>query len=287
MASATRTGGEHRVRRFARAFAADPVETLLYLPEEAGRRHEHRVAFDVDESWEEHLHGLLHVPWPCPQAERAAQLWAVVAEELRQRGLEFGRHSYGYYSDADESLARAAWCTVLHRRPEVVVETGVARGVISRIVLEALAENGRGHLWSVDLPHPFEQRLHSQTGIAVPDRLRTRWTYVEGSSRRRLPHLVKELGTVDVFVHDSLHTARNTRFEMERIAGVLAPGGVMLVDDISTHQGFGPWTRVPDLADSLVCPSADREGLFGVVRTTTAVRTARFRRHHLTPGELH
>jgi hypothetical protein len=259
--------GEHRVRRFAQAFAADPVETLLYLPEEASRRGEHAVDYRVDGSWEERLHALLGMPWPCPDTARGGELWAVVAEEMAELGLDFGRHTYGHYSDADESLARAVWCTVLHKRPEVVVETGVARGVVSRIILEALEAGGRGHLWSVDLPHPFERGLHTQTGVAVPDRLRARWTYVEGSSRRRLPHLVRELGAVDVFVHDSLHTARNTRFEMDQIAGVLTPGGVMLVDDISTHQGFAPWTRDLNRADTLVCRSADGEGLFGVVHT--------------------
>ena len=59
---------------------------------------------------------------------RRARVAAVagVGEELRRQGLEFGRHTYGAYSDADECLARAVWCTVRHQRPEVVVETGVA-----------------------------------------------------------------------------------------------------------------------------------------------------------------
>ncbi|GAA1269261.1 hypothetical protein GCM10009665_67250 [Kitasatospora nipponensis] len=266
MAGLLRSHGEHRVRRFARAFAADPVEALLYLPEEVSRQFEHPVDYPVDADWEQHLHHLLGAPWPCPQTPRAAALWSAVVAELRARGLAFGRHTYGQYSDADESLARAVWCTVVHRRAEVVVETGVARGVISRFVLAALEQNGGGHLWSVDLPHPFERSLHDQTGAAVPERYRPSWTYIEGSSRRRLPRLTRELGRVDVFVHDSLHTARNTRFEMGRIAEVLAPDGVMLIDDISTHQGFAPWLLDRPHAASLVCPSADGEGLFGVVR---------------------
>ncbi|WP_083975635.1 class I SAM-dependent methyltransferase [Kitasatospora mediocidica] len=274
MAHGSRGSGEHRVRRFARAFAADPVEALLYLPEEAAKRREHPVDYTVDEDWEAHLHELLGAPWPCPQADRAAELWAEVAAELRERGLAFGRHTYGHYSDADESLARAVRCTVLHRRAELVVETGVARGVITRFALDAMAAADRGRLWSVDLPHPFERELHTQTGAAVPDCLRHRWTYLEGSSRRRLPTLLRQLGQVDVFVHDSLHTARNTGFEMAAVAEVLAPGGVMLIDDISTHQAFAPWTRSP-AADTLVCPHADRQGLFGVVRAETRVRAVR------------
>jgi hypothetical protein len=270
MVRTSRSSDEHRVRKFARALAADPVETLLFLPEYASRRREHPVAYEVDEDWEPRLHQLLGAPWPCRLTAGARALWTTVVAELHERGLAFGRHTYGAYSDADESLARAVWCTVRHLQPEVVVETGVARGVVSRFVLEALEANGLGHLWSVDLPHPFERELHSQTGAAVRDR--SRWTYVEGSSRRRLPGLLRQLGRVDMFIHDSLHTARNTRFEMDRVGRALTPHGVMLVDDISTHQGFAPWIRDAGrtaAAGSLVCPSADREGLFGVVRTET------------------
>ena len=144
-----------------------------------------------------------------------------IAAELQTQGLRLGRQTYDKYSDAELSMARAAWCTVPHQRPSVVVETGVARGVTSRIVLEALNRNERGHLWSIDLPHPLKKDLHAQIGAAVPSSHRTRWSYVEGSSRRRLPSLLRSLAQVDLFIHDSLHTARNTRFEMEQTVRVL------------------------------------------------------------------
>jgi hypothetical protein len=96
---------------------------------------------------------------------------------------------------------------VLHLRPSVIVETGVARGVTSRFVIEGLDRNNHGQLWSIDLPHLFEQNLHAQTAAAIPDSCRSRWTYIEGSSRRRLPSLLRSLGQVELFIHDSLHTA--------------------------------------------------------------------------------
>jgi predicted O-methyltransferase YrrM len=262
--------GLSRLRRLGGAFVTDPLEAVHLVPEGVASYFEHRVGYDVDEAWEPHLHRLLGAPWPCPEADRAEALWEAVAGELRERGLAFGRHTYGQYSDADLSLARAVWCTVVHLRPDVVVETGVARGITSRIVLEALEGNSQGHLWSVDLPHPFERGLVAQTAAAVPQHRRQRWSYIEGSSRRRLPRLLRGLGRVDVFVHDSLHTARNTRFEMDRIGRVLAPGGVMLIDDISTHQGFADWVREAPGVSTLVCPSGDGEGLFGIVRTSPA-----------------
>jgi hypothetical protein len=181
--------------------------------------------------------------------------------------LRFGRQTYGEYSDAEISLARAAWCTVLHQHPSVVLETGVARGVTSRIVLEALIRNDQGHLWSIDLPHPFEKWLHRQTGAAVPASYRERWSYIEGSSRRRLPSLLRSLGRVDLFIHDSLHTARNTRFEMDSTLGAMTPGGIMIVDDISTHQAFADFARDFPSVETLVCPHSDRAGsFFGLVQ---------------------
>jgi hypothetical protein len=81
--------------------------------------------YEVDEAWDEHLHGLLGAAWPCPQRQRFDDLMTDIGALLSARGLAYGRHSYGGYSAADRALGRAAWCTVLHTQPEVVIETGV------------------------------------------------------------------------------------------------------------------------------------------------------------------
>jgi hypothetical protein len=156
------------------------------------------------------------------------------------------------------------WCAVMHAQPGVVIETGVAHGVTSRIVLEALRQNDRGHLWSIDLPHPLNHQLHTQTGAAVTDDCRARWSYLPGSSRQRLPALVTDVGHVELFIHDSLHTARNTLFELDQAASVMPPGGIMLVDDIRMHNGFTTFARRHPEYQIIICPSADRHGLFGI-----------------------
>jgi hypothetical protein len=50
-----------------------------------------------------------------------------------------------------------------------------------------------------------------------------------------MPSLVAKVGKVELFIHDSLHTCKNTLFEMEQAASVMPPGGVMLIDDIRSH----------------------------------------------------
>jgi hypothetical protein len=256
-----------KLGRFLRVAMATPVEAALFIPERISKRREYQPSYQPEPDWESHLHGWLGAPWPCPERAKLDLLWRDISSELQAQGLRFGRQTYGEYSDAELSLGRTAWCTVLHQRPSVVVETGVARGVTSRIVLEALNRNDHGRLWSIDLPHLFEKNLHVQTGAAIPDSHRGRWTYIEGSSRRRLPSLLRSLVKVDLFIHDSLHTARNTRFEMEQTLTYLAPGGIMIVDDISTHQAFANFAKDFPSLETLVCPHSDRAGsCFGLVR---------------------
>jgi hypothetical protein len=255
-----------KYERFLRAVMANPMEAALFIRERISARHDRPVSYEPDSDWEARLHSWFGAPWPCPERAKLDLLWHEVASELRARGLQVGRQTYGEYSDAEIALARATWCTLLHRRPSVVVETGVARGVTSRIVLEALKRNGHGHLWSIDLPHLFEKNLHAQTGVAVPDSLKPRWSYIEGSSRRRLPSLLRSVVQVDLFIHDSLHTERNTRFEMEQILSSLSPGGVMIIDDISTHQAFAMFAQDFPSLETIVCSHSDRAGsFFGLV----------------------
>jgi Methyltransferase domain len=248
------------------AFAARPVAVVRALPGELRQRHGSVKYADseLDRAWLEHLHGLLGAPWPCPARPRLGELMADIDARLTGGGLATGRRTYGWYSDAEISLCSAVWCAAVHIRPEVVIETGVAHGVTSRVILEALRQNDRGHLWSIDLPHPLEHDLHAQTGVAVTDECRTRWSYLEGSSRDRLPPLVAEVGHLELFVHDSLHTARNTLFEMEQAAARLAPGGVMLVDDIKSHTGFATFARRHPEYQTIVAESEDKIGVFGI-----------------------
>lgn len=255
--------------RMLQTFSADPVKVSRSLPGEFRQRWERHTADrvvkpELEDAWEEHLHAWLGASWPCPEGSRLEVLMAAIGELLEAKGLGTGRHTYGWYSDAEIALVRAIWCTTRHMRPDVVVETGVAHGVTSRIVLEAMAQNDRGHLWSIDLPHPLDNRLHKDTGAAVTDACRGRWSYLEGSSRQRLPALTAQVGQVNLFIHDSLHTGKNVLFEMEQAASVMPSGAVMVVDDIGSHNGFPTFAaKHPDFR-TMACASADGLGVFGI-----------------------
>lgn len=183
------------------------------------------------------LHEAIDASWPCQAATSFDEVWDALVGSLTRSGIHIGQASYGGWSDCDRALAQAIWCIVAHLRPESVVETGVAHGVTSRLILEGLHGDGQGHLWSVDLP-AVDPALHSTIGVVVPEDLRSRWTYVPGTSRARLPKLLTDIGHVDLFVHDSLHTARNLRFELDLAWPLVRPGGAVVVDDIDHSLGF-------------------------------------------------
>jgi predicted O-methyltransferase YrrM len=249
-------------RRFvgvARAAARDPFEARERVLERIDEWKGHRrppAQPPIVNAWEQQFHELLGAPWPCPAHDEFAALYDKITSSLTDRGLRVGRGEYGGWDDGDGALARTAWCATLHTRPERVIETGVARGITSRVVLEALERNGCGHLWSIDIPPLIETDLQVETAAAVTEPLRTRWRYLEGSSRRRLPKLVSILGGVDLFVHDSMHTTRNVMFELAQVWPALRAGGAVVVDDVERNSGFAEfgrarrdWRAVAGMAD--------------------------------------
>lgn len=187
------------VARAAMATLSKPGDATEKLKERiAGRReraarHGLRPENHADADWERQLHELLGAPWPCPQAAAFAPVWDAAKETMAEHGLRVGRQNYGDDDDADPGLARTLWCLVCHLNPTQVVETGVAHGLSSRIMLEALTRSGEhGRLSSIDLPALTIHERRAEVGVAVPDGLRGRWTYLEGASRRRLGPLLRE-----------------------------------------------------------------------------------------------
>jgi len=255
----------------------NPAPTISKLLDRAVGRFERFAdapVYTPNERWEECLHQWIGVRWPCAELAEFAELWPVVMHCLANKGLKLGPESFYGWNDGDPELVRAIWCLVRHLKPEVVVETGVGHGVTSRFILEAMERNGKGRLWSIDL-FPVTPEKAAEIGIAVEDRFQARWTLINGSSRRHLPALARELRQIDLFIHDSLHSARNVCFELSAVRPAMLGGSFCVVDDIDTNQGFARFGMTWPEARQLVCQSKplrpderrfDGNGLFGIIR---------------------
>ena len=277
--------------RFSRALKADPVETLRSVPEAiSSQLFDAAVEYRVEEDFGAAFHALLGLPWPCVEPE----------------GLDksSGRTSTGSSPPWDSPSVvgpTGNTATLIPRwarsrgppsgtsRPKNGIETGVARGVTSRIILEAMALNGDGHLWSVDLPTPCAQKFIHEAGSAVSSGLPR-----EVDLRPRLesvstPALVSCLERVDMFVHDSLHTARNMRFELRTVWPAMDPGGLVLVDDVDNRafRDFVPESGEPPSGrDALGRWTVDvRRGEQGWADGRTTIGSRRCAYHPLTSGQ--
>ncbi len=137
-------------------------------------------------------------------------------------------------------------------RPSVVVETGVLNGFGSAFILQALQDESKGALHSVDRP-PTESHIIAQgttplpagkaPGWAIPDALRARHELHLGAAEVVLPKLLAQLSSIDVFLHDSDHAYAHVMFEVGLAWHYLVPGGALLVDNVEQNSAFVDFAR--------------------------------------------
>jgi Methyltransferase domain len=217
--------------------------------------------YPIDQNWARNLHAALGSSWPCTCEADADALYSEIMADFRARGFP---EQYAGWCDGGHTFTTASWALVTHLQPRTVVETGVARGVTSRFVLEGLERTGFGRLWSVDLP-TVDPQFHPQIAAAVPEQLRERWTFVSGTSRQRLPALVADAGGIDLFIHDSLHTGSNLRFELECAWEAVRPGAAVLVDDVYQNLVFHQFVEKVRPTWSTVAANPDGSYRFGIL----------------------
>jgi hypothetical protein len=114
--------------------------------------------------------------------------------------------------------------------PELIVETGVHDGLGSLLLLRALernADEGRpGRLVSFD--------INPDCGWLVGSH--PHWELQIGATQPALARALEHAPPVGLFVHDSLHTYENERYELRTAAAHLAPSGVLISDNAhATH----------------------------------------------------
>ena len=118
-------------------------------------------------------------------------------------------------------------------QPETVIETGVGRGFQTTSILDALARNHKGHLWSIDLPSLYAG-FAEQVGEVIPQRLRERWSLEFGPSAVVMPRLLQSMGQLDVTVHDAAANYDNQSTEYAIALARMRPGGVLISNMINS-----------------------------------------------------
>jgi predicted O-methyltransferase YrrM len=185
--------------------------------------------------------------------EVARPLDPTLWEEAEAFGSEFNRHAKALLEQIPHKLGgggdyRFLYWLSRYLQPEVVLETGVAAGWSSRAFLVALDRNGRGKLYSSDLPYFRIPQPERFVGVLVEPELRGRWELQIEGDQVNLPRMLEDIDQIDIFHYDSDKLWSGRDFAMNLIAPKLAPGGIMLMDDIANDSWFRRYVtarRVP------------------------------------------
>jgi hypothetical protein len=207
--------------------------------------------------------------------ERAvgAEIWCYLAEEqiagleeqiaVRRKMLHRDA-PFTLKHDCDTHLARFCYAVARATAPDAIVETGVAYGVTSAYLLQAVHMNSKGHLWSVDLP-PLGPDADRYVGHLIPPNLRDRWHLHRGQTSRVLPTLLPSLAQLGMFVHDSLHTYRTIMNELSTVWPKLLSGAIVVADDIGGNDAFAEFTQRVEPAACVVVGEVSKPSMFGVL----------------------
>jgi len=206
---------------------------------------------------------ILRAPEASSNCAAVSKLFPDVSEELAgvcrlqllKNNKFFGELNDRFVEKRQRRVSCSAWNELLYvlvrfAKPDIMVETGVFDGVSSAIILQALADNQKGTLISVDLPahrpiggstdRMVETTLPDQLppGWVIPDYLQDRFQLHQGDSRQLLPDLLKRHPKIDIFFHDSLHTFEHQHYEYTTSWPHIVSGGLLMSDDIFFNSAF-------------------------------------------------
>jgi predicted O-methyltransferase YrrM len=174
------------------------------------------------------LHDKFHVDTDGLQREFEASEFATWTRERRQALADYpGPYRFGSTGEWD---CEALYYLVRSLQPRSVVETGVCYGASSSYILEALARNGQGKLYSIDLGNTADEPPND---FFIHPAHRDRWKLIIGDSKIEMPPLLQNLGQIDLFHHDSLHTYEHMMWEYEKAFAHLNPAGALSSDDVN------------------------------------------------------
>ncbi len=143
----------------------------------------------------------------------------------QQSGTNFGKNF-----DCESGLATFLYAYVVKVKPSVVVETGVANGITTNVLMRALEKTG-GVLHSFDVD-ARTKNVYSGSG---------QWEFhlLKNNLERDLQHQVSKIGKVDLWIHDSNHGYKWQAFEYELARESLNSDGLVVSDDVDASTAWG------------------------------------------------
>lgn len=190
--------------------------------------------------------------WCAENAQPLEPFLAGLDAELWSETLTFERHMRQVAQAKLDALGidlggggdyRLLYFLTRYRRPEVVVETGVAAGFSSQAVLSALARNGSGHLYSSDFPYFRLAQPERYVGYLVDEELKGPWSLFLEGDRKNLPSIGRQISHVDLLHYDSDKSVAGRQLPLELLRDRLDDNTMIIFDDIQDNLFFRDYSK--------------------------------------------
>jgi Methyltransferase domain len=201
---------------------------------------------------------------PAPMLEAAFGIEPTVADAMMgeaRAALDdvMGRandddRAYPDYYTVEGATALFLHATIRHLRPSVVLETGVADGLSSSIMLAAMESNGEGQLHSIDIA--------ADVGLFISDRSRWHLHVIDPGHPNACAAVFDEIPALDIFLHDGNHMRDWQWREYELAWPKLRSGGLLMSDDVDWSYAFIDFVAEKGLKPPMLM---DRRKVFGLV----------------------
>ncbi|MEU4676170.1 class I SAM-dependent methyltransferase [Micromonospora sp. NPDC023737] len=237
--------------RLRRAIARTPLAPVAAFPKRLARvarhdakvlrtsarwlvtsREHHNYTYELTELSRHHLSWFVSVVCDRPVEQVRRHFAEIESDDVLRRHIEQATAGAARRGLADKHVRyarRIGWYAIVRAtRPAHVVETGVDKGLGSCVLASALllnADEGHpGRLTSLD--------INPEAGyLACTDPWSQVVDLVIGDSIASITALDRP---VDLFLHDSDHSRTHEKREFETVEGKLAPGAILLTDNVTT-----------------------------------------------------
>lgn len=180
-----------------------------------------------------------------------------LAKELMKK-YDKNKLNYPETYNISESSAFLLYCMVRAFGPENVLETGVANGISSYYILNAMNRNCKGTLYSID--------IDSNVGGLLGEDERRRWQLRVISKKNaagEFKDVISALPQIDIFIHDSDHSYTGQMLEYEAVYSKVSDEGILSSDDIDFSYAFNDFCKRKHYTPSFLVTSTK---VFGVLK---------------------
>lgn len=143
-----------------------------------------------------------------------------------------------YLKDSEMTLSESEFLKniILNKKPQKILELGVAAGASSTLILDTIKDFEASRLYSIDFNTEYYRNPQKLTGYTVPEELKSKWQLYTGGLAYKF--MEKIGGDIDMCLLDTMHCNPGEILDFLMIYPFLKKDCTVVIHDITRHTQF-------------------------------------------------